>query len=312
MPECVEQRAEVLLKTYTPEELAKAAEAALRGDNRRLRRGAARLWCGNQSPLAEWKPAEPASLHRIVITVQQEARCAALRENALDNLRRWSGELTTEEIRQRLSIGLRDPQPSVRRRAILMVGLLRCSALATEVLDVLKGKHLEIVPLPKVPDDEVEEAPEKVHEFTAENTEAEVAALVLGYLQHEPAKPLLAAYANKSPSYAVALALMGEVERLKPEFFCETKGNRLLQFAAVEAVVRCRGRYGLDMALAYKYATQLWEEEYVTGNLKRMLLAENAPGRNLLENAKSLKDLKAWYDKYGKEYLKNAQADKGK
>lgn len=95
----------------------------------------------------------------------------------------------------------------------------------------------------------------------------------------------------------------GRCDLVVAEDFRTRDHNQALQLAAVESVVRCRGRQGLDLALSYRQATAWWEPERVTENLKRMLLAGDPPGGASLKTAKTLAELRGWYQQYGAKYL---------
>ncbi len=303
MQEWIEQVAEAVLKTYDVNTLSTAAHDALLSNDRQVRRGAARFWESWQSPLLDWKPADAPKLHGIVIQIQQESRYYPLRQDALTNLRAWARELPPPEIDKRLAAGLHDPEPSVRRQAMLVAGELEHQPSAPDLMKVLKGEPLDIAALPDVPPAEKADVSEGFDEIATKLPEPQVAALALGYMRHADAKALIEAHEKESPMYAVALALLGDVAKLKPEHFRGQRNNKELQLAAVDAVIRCRGAAGLEFALNYQQATHWWEEERVAERLSAMLLNARAPGADLLQRAKSLKDLKAWYAQHGAAYF---------
>ncbi len=109
----IDHAADEALKQYDAATLAPAVSAALLGQDRQLRRGAARLWMSWQSPLKDWQPSNAAELHSIVLQVQQDAHYYPLRMEALKHLNAWQAELPAEEIDRRLSAGLHDPAPQV-------------------------------------------------------------------------------------------------------------------------------------------------------------------------------------------------------
>jgi hypothetical protein len=80
-------------------------------------------------------------------------------------------------------------------------------------------------------------------------------------------------------------------------------GNQALQLAAVEAVVREKGRVGLELVLGYQQASHWWEEERVAEKVRDMLLQNGAPRQGLLQSTKDLKVLRAWFDVHGAAYL---------
>ena len=306
MLEWIESRAETLFKDYSLEALAPAAEAGLLGTDRQVRRGGARLWECWQSPLKEWHPLDAAKLHRVVLAMQQEARCTDLRQSAMANLRQWSKELSPEELERRLMAGLRDPHSGVRKQAMRVAGELNHRAAIPLLLKVLHGEAMELLPLPAVSAEEMEGLETEGNE-AKDAQGAGIAALALGYMKCREAEPFLEAHEKESPLFAVALALMGHLEKLKAEHFQSADRSQELQLAAVEAVVRCQGRLGLEFALKYKQATHWWEEEHVAGILRKMLLAAKAPGKEMLPEESTLKDLARWYEKFGKEYLQMLQ-----
>lgn len=103
--------------------------------------------------------------------------------------------------------------------------------------------------------------------------------------------------------FDVALALLGATDRLKPEHFRLNERNTELQLAAVEAVIRCRGRAGLKWAMQYEQARFGWEKEVVARRLSAMLRGENAPGSDKLADCRDLETLATWYAELGGKYL---------
>jgi hypothetical protein len=175
---------------------------------------------------------------------------------------------------------------------------------AEHLMMVVRGEPIELLDLPRVPDDEAADVPEGSDDVAAKRSESEVAALALGYLKHAPAVALLEHGAGDSPMYAVALALAGQPQRLKEEHFQSGDRNQELQLAAVEAVVRCQGRHGLLYALYYKQATHWWEEAFVARTLAAMLREAQAPGGESLGRQNvSLKDVRDWFAQHGDGYL---------
>jgi len=301
--EWMEQVADRLLREYDEETLSRAAVAALHGTDRQRRRGAARYWKSWNSPLEEWQPENVGELRRIVLTVQQEARYYPTRQAALKNLENWREELSAEEFAERLDAGLRDPEPSVRRKAMVVAGRSGHQPSVSHLMKVLQGEAIDVKPLPEVPPEEDEDVPEGFDDVCGKRAEDEVAALALGYLEHKESQSLITAKAKSSPMFDVALALLGETDRLKPEHFRLDEDNTDLQLAAVEAVVRCRGRVGLKWAIEYKQSGYWWEEEVVAQRLSAMLCTENAPGGDMIENCDDLDVLAKWFEGFGDQYL---------
>jgi hypothetical protein len=297
--EYVEQLASEQLGAFEPKVLENAAEKALLGKDRQLRRGAARLWQSWRSPLAEWKPAKSAELHRIVVQIQQEARYYPLRMEALDHLAAWNKDFSPDELGRCLAAGLHDPEPQVRRKAMLVAGGLRHAPSVADLMSVLEGSQLKVANLPEVPPWESRDVPDGFGDIAEGCSDAEVAALALADMQHAAARSVIESKKPQTAMYEVALALLGEGERLKPAYFSTEGKNQELQLAAVKAVIRSKGRYGLKMALDYQQATHWWEEEHVAQGLSQMLIAEKAPGSDKLKDCKSLMMLKEWFGKHG-------------
>jgi prolyl-tRNA editing enzyme YbaK/EbsC (Cys-tRNA(Pro) deacylase) len=231
----------------------------------------------------------------------------------MNNLERWKGHLSENEIDSRLEAGFHDVDSQVRRRAMLVAGKIGRRAFVPLLVSALQGKPLETRPPPDTPADEAEEIAAradpvaemaaKAEPVAGDCADREVAALALGYLKYQELKSLLVADAESSPMYEVALALIGEPQRLRLAHFQAESANQELQLAAVEAIVRCRGRYGLGFAVQYEQATHWWEPEHVAKRLVSMLRDEQAPGIDSIEDIKDLKPLKRWFDQFGEQYL---------
>jgi hypothetical protein len=304
MLDWVEQLADESLKTYDTTVLASAVEKALLGDDRQLRRGAARFWESSRSPLEKWSPANAAQLHRIVLSIQQESRYYPLRMEALDNLKKWQADLSASEFSSLLSAGLHDPAPQVRRTALLIAGRTHHQPSTADLISVLKGESLTAQPLPEVPAAETLDISDGFGDVAEGCSDQEVAAVALAYMQHAPAKPVIEAIQPRTLMLEVALALLGDSSLLKAEHFASEDRNQDLQLAAVEAVVRAKGKFGLQQAISYRQATHWWEEQHVANRLSQMLITEKATGSEDLKNCKELKTLQTWFKAHGTEYLK--------
>ncbi len=301
--EWIEQVAEALLTELDEKSLKAVVESALLGTDRVLRRGAGRFWIVGDGAFTKWNPPADSPVRAAVVAALQEARYYPHRQEALRRLESWRDGLRGEVVDARLAAGLRDPEAGVRRQALLTAGKLKHSASAGHLMDILGGKVVEPLPLPSLPAEEERPAGEQPYDTVTALPEAEYAALALGYLGHAPARVLLAAKADLAPTYAVALALLGEPERLSRAHFDGSSRNTELQVAAVEAVVRCKGRTALAEALAYQQTGFWWEREHAARCLREMLLQEGAPGKELLEKAKDLPKLQAWYKAHGAAYV---------
>lgn len=306
------------LKAFSPEDLSGPVEEALLGNDRLIRRGAARLWQSWRSPLTDWSPKNLAMLQSACLNVMQEARYYPTRQSAQFRLLRWASNLPNEEVERRLLAGLHDPHPSVRRAAMLTAGQLKRTSTADYLLLQLSGELPETHALPEVPPAERTDVPEGFDRIAGKRPEAEVAALALGYLEMTQAADRIRDQLNSpvskddaaSPMYEVALALLGELDQLKRRHFNLGERNKELQLAAVDAIVRAKGRR-LDLVLNYRQATHWWEEDRVVERIRTMLIAENAPGETLLNSCLNLKQFADWHEKHGAEYQNRLDALSG-
>jgi hypothetical protein len=299
----LDHTAEQLLRGFARDELTGAVQRALSGDDRRLRRGAARFWVAFRSPIKDWCPPDPGPYYAAVLDVQRQSRYRDTRMRGLQNLVSWHGELPPGRADELLQAGLRDPDPQVRRQAMLSAGEMRHQASKEMLLQILRGKPPDVQSLPEVPQDETDDVPQAFERVGGDSSDADLAALALGYLGATEAKDLLAGWQPLTPMAEVALALLGEPERLRKEHFQTPDANQTLQLAAVAAVIRNRGRAGLGYAVHYRQATHWWEEETVARRLSTMLRAEKAPGAEALDDYRDLTQLQQWWDRYGKKFL---------
>jgi hypothetical protein len=302
-----EVMAEKLLGTYGRGELEDVCRAALLGTDRQLRRGAARLWDGWQSPLEHWQGGHDPALRSTLLSVLQEGQSPDLRQRAVCLLASWWAELPVAERDSRLRTALQDPSEPVRKQAMLTAGQLQAAWAENGLIHVLAGQPATIVPLPPVPPDEVDAVDQSVDRIIQGSpiSEAEFAGLALGYMRSKRAQPLIdeRATASGSAMLRVAHALFDDrCDLLTADDFQTKDSNQPLQLAAVESVVRCRGKHGLDLALGYRQATHWWEPERVASALKAMLLAGDPPGASILKTATTLPELRGWYQQYGTQY----------
>jgi hypothetical protein len=284
----------------------------LLGTDRQLRRGAARLWDGWQSPLEHWQGGRDPALRSVLLSVLQEGQSPDLRQRAVSLLASWWAELAVAERDGRLRAALQDPSEPVRQKAMLAAGQLQATWAEDGLIRLLAGQPATIVPLPPVPPDEVDTPDQSADRIVRGSpiSEAEFAGLALGYLRSRRAQPLIdeRAAGSGSAMLRVARALFDDrCDLLTAEDFRTKDYNQPLQLAAVESVVRCRGRHGLDLALGYSQATDWWEPERVAAALKAMLLAGNPPGASILKTATTLPELRGWYQHYGMEYVERSR-----
>lgn len=222
------------LNDCTQEALAPAATQALLGNDPVAKAGAIRLWVGPKSPLNDWKPADK-KLYDNALDFLLGSEKPELRKVALRVVGSWAlSAATTERI---LTALLKEKEPSLSRSAVLKAGRTGYAQAIPVLMEKLNDPAAQ-----KVPQDEGERIDS---ELAPRHPEAALAALALGYLRHEPARAVLTERAAQDPLYSVALALMGETERLKEEHFASKDDNQPLQLAAVEAVVRAKGATGI-------------------------------------------------------------------
>jgi hypothetical protein len=309
-----EVTADQLLRAYDRGELETACRAALLGTDRQLRRGAARFWDGWQSPLEHWQAGREPALRSALLSVLQEAQSPDLRQRAISLLASCWAELPVNERDTGLRAGLQDPSEPVREEAMLAAGRLQATWAEDQLVRVLGGQPAPVVPLSPAPPDEVETVDLGADRIARGSpvSEAEVAGLALGYLRSRRAQPPIEqrAAASGSAMLRVARALYDErCDLLTPGDFRTKDSNQPLQLAAVESVVRCRGKHALDRALGYRQATHWWEEDHVAEVLKTMLLVGSPPGASVLKTAKTLPELRGWYQEYGTEYLERIRGN---
>jgi len=296
-----------LLDSYKAAEVEVPLQKALGSDNRALRRGAVRFLEIFRAKRPDWKPAEltPAERRKryaVWLDVLLAEPDYSHRQRALAHLVVWGDGVATADVDRALDAGLHDAEPGVRRSAMLAAGRLRHQASIPVLMDILEGRTPATRLAPKVPQGEIQELSPAIEQVAGKRPEPEVAALALGLMGHAPAVAPITAGSDESPLYEVALALLGQPEHLRADYFNASTLNRELQLAAVEAVVRAKGKYGLDYAVHYRMATHGTEPDEVLDQLKRMLLAEKAPGGAELAACKKLADLQAWYAQHGAEY----------
>ncbi len=298
-----EQIVEELLNGYCEKALQNAVEAALTGEDRRARRGAARFWTASRSRLGSWRPPGEAALRGAVLDVMMQARYAPLRQRAAELLAAWSKRIGASEAERRLALLLRDPASAVRSRAMLVAGQQRWSTFEEDLLGVLSGTAFEPISLQPVPPEE-EEATTEEGRPDASN-EAAVAALALGYMSSEKARPALAKMAGSTAAARVSLALLGEGDRLQASDFGPKEGtDDDLRRAAETAVLRFHGRQGLPALLEAARMGYRSVEESEVAAIKAMLKRNSAPGLEQVKAASRATDLQAWYSAYGREYVR--------
>jgi hypothetical protein len=302
-----EVAADRMLETYPRAVLERACAEALQGDDRAVRRGAAR-WCEPSERLPDWPRDE--SLREAVLSVLLDAQSPDVRDDAMALVRVWWDSMSLGGRERWLASGLSDPDAMVRRRAMLVAGEVRAESQEGLLIEVLAGRRLEAAPRPAVPTGEEETDDVSSPAVAPGATDAEVAALALGYLRSPRALAILQAQPIEASARLRVARALGEArcELLEAEDFRTSANDQQLQLAAVEAVVRCGGRHALDLALAYETASHGWEPDHVAGRLREMLLAADPPGKGVLSSVQTLEQLRGWYATYGARYVDRFQA----
>lgn len=309
----LDSAADELLKGHDPAVLQAEAEAALKGEDRIARRGAARFWCALDSPLVGWAPSDLAALRLRVVDLQVEARHPDVRLDGMANLGRWASLLDPKEVRTRVEAAFRDPDAGVRGRAYLVAGECGIRETAAALEGVMAGRVPEPLPLPEIPSEECELASlggsQKIvpgGPARGSWTETDAAALALGYLGRAESREAIAKLPTSVYTDA-ALALLGDPSRLTARHFTDAgRQAHEAQLAAVEAVARAKGRWMLREAIGYRQNTFWWEVERVATRLTRMLKEAKAPGsESLPEPARDLEALAAWYGGHGEAFVKS-------
>lgn len=288
--------AELQIGSYDVKTLEVELEKALLGTDRQVRRGAVHLWWREGWPI-NWTPPKSLRLHQIIVRSEQEDRYYPVRMRALDHLAEWKDEFSADAFTQRLATALHDPTPQVRRKAMLIVGQAGNPSSIPLLMQILNGEVVESLPLPDVPESEMVDLPPTDEEVAPGYSDAELAAIALADLQHVAAKPLIAAKQPLTPMLEVALALFGDGSRLKPEHFSDDYKDRQLQQAAVRAVIRAKGRFGLELAIKC-------DGNLLARELCQMLRTENAPGSQELVEDPYWNTMQRWFKEHGAEYLK--------
>jgi hypothetical protein len=276
----------------------------LQSGDRQLRRGCARYYGRARSALKGWVPQEPSRVNLVVLGIQRESRSADVRESGVKNLVQWASLLPEAEVLKFLEAGLHDPSQAVRAVAFRAAGLLGRSEVAPFLLDVLRGQAITIWELPAVPPDEqvvVKGLSGLERELVSDR---DGAALALGFLRYQQARKELAEM-KSSPRIEVALALLGETGRLRPEYFQgDWISDEDLRAAALEAALRSRERSLIRMAL-YSYCDSMpyWEREAVPKKFSKCLIEMGAPDSKTLGGVSKLEDLKKWADGPGQQFL---------
>jgi hypothetical protein len=286
-------------------------EALLGGHDRQLSRGAARLYVAWKSPLQDWKPEDPVRVKLAVLQIQGASKNPELRATGVKELLNWGKGLPDADVHQYLEKAIHDPAPMVRANAILAAGLLGRSEFAPFLKGVAKGEAVTIWELPPVPKEEDVLSSDAAPAAEKAAVDADRAALALGYLRYDAAKRELESL-KSAPCTEVALALLGDTTRLRPEFF---KGDWIkdeyLRDAALEAALRSKDRAAIKMAiLEYTNHMPYWEREAVPTKLAWGLIEMGSPDGQALSGMTTLEELQTWVKGPGEGFF--TQQDQGK
>lgn len=274
------------LQQHPDAEVKRVALQALQSSDERVRRGAARYWVTKR--LGEWRPADAASYEAALQVMEQNAG-EEVRELAVECLEQWSRTrvLPAPLAAGHLRVALHDPDVKARQQAMSAIGHY-WPQLAPELMPIAGGKALPLRPNRPLAEDEKNEV---VRYYTSPYEDWEAAALALGWARHTPARALLHKR-PETPARELALALLGETQRLRPSHF-EARSND----EAVEAVIRDLGRHQLALAIEQP-------GEHV-GELRQMLLAQHPPGSPVLRRVQTEKELQAWWKQYGRKWRRS-------
>jgi hypothetical protein len=236
---------EVLSKLDLPV-LISATESALLGEERYCKRGAVRLWLKKTELVDCWKSINAAPYYQSALDVLQASRAQDARLRAVEKLISWAPMLPPDDVDRRMRALLGDPCEVVQRQAMLQCYRLNLPWTLELLMDVFHGVVLPGVPLPTVP------PYEDVHHLThvvvvPDASLAEIAALGLAYARYEPAVGEIQRLVpcTEPTLYSLAAALLGHPEGLQ-DFTREWDPGSTRTHAAVEATVRCQGKFGLD------------------------------------------------------------------
>ena len=295
------------LKKYERKALQAAARKAILSKDRRARRGAARLWLATSGPLRDWKPRDSARLLAAVVDLMQQARYYPVRIRALQLLGRWRKHLHKRQIDRRIVASLGDPEPAVRRAAVLAVGELDHQKSIPHLMALARGEEPVIRPLAPVSASELDNIPHieaSSSAATGRESSAELAFLALARMGHQPVVSLIAGQPT-NPVGDIALALLGQPELLRPEHFAHD--SPIAAEHAIQAVLRCQGRYGLGHAIAQLDSYDLELSAAAFQQLSSMLMVNKAPGSAQLQDAVDNGELATWYEQYGEQYVAQAR-----
>lgn len=265
------------------EPIQAAMTSGLTSGNDRTRRGAVRYWI--TGPYQKWAPTDPQA-YPAALDLMQDSPSKQVRQLALESALRWrrAGALKPDIASRSIEFALSDPYVKVRQDAIRAAGLY-CPALHPRLLQTAGGQKLSLRPeRPLAPD----EQDDTVTYYTSSHQDWEAAALALGWARYAPARTVLLKR-PATPDRELALALLGESARLRKAHFVGVSSE-----AAVEAVLRGKGRHGLEWAIQ--------SPGDQVGKLKALLLARNPSGAEQLRAVRSAAQLQAWWRKHGRSW----------
>ena len=184
----VDTVADGLLRTHAPAQLARACAAALRSEDRQLRRGAARFWDTWESPVPRRVVGDP-DLRSAVLTVFQESRSPDVRQRAQRLVLEWWDRLPSDERDRRLLAGLHDPSPGVRRQAMVVAGQAGAIAAEGVLAQVQGGQPIEVRSLPSVPPEEEDTNDTNEAAVGGDSSDSEMAAAALARIRSPRTRP---------------------------------------------------------------------------------------------------------------------------
>jgi hypothetical protein len=273
-----------ILKTYSSKEVVSAARVVVNHSEIESMLGAARFFWQTGIP----EIGTESDFRDPILNLLQSQPAT---RNMVDTfLRTWWNHLSIEDQAKHIGQLVENSNQRIRQDALLTAG-----RFGGDWTDALLIRQLSKPPTVGASDPDPSDRG---------LSDGEVAALALGYRNGPAGRGALNGLTEVPRGVRVARAMVGERCGLLEESDFRTEDNvAVLQLAAVEAVVRCRGAHALRWALSYDQAQYWWEEEQVVASLRGMLIEAGAQGAHALRGAKSLSQLRGWFATYGEAYL---------
>ena len=258
------------------------------GPDPRRARGATLYWFSGKGKTWALKDSQTKALTILENGPDEEERLAAIAA-----MGKWP-QLDGSELAQYLKLAFHDPVDRVREEGYRLARRLKQSDFEPELLQIASAKTSQYREVAKFSPGE---QPDRSVGYISTLQDWQWATLTLAYRKSGHLKELLGTL-PASPTKDLALALAGLPEKLNAKHFDSNSG---FEEFVVEAVVRCRGSHGLDLA-AHNLSTP--------GLIKiiKMLKKNHAPGlamfkRSDRDNFFAGDDYTAWVKKHAKAYI---------